>query len=339
MRGPRIASVSPLSNNAMICGYPDDAGGPIAFGHSLAELDAVCRTVNAGRSVSVPTTVGFCMYLRRAALREAGLFDAARFAHGYGEENDFCLRASAQGWQHRLACDTFVYHKGSVSFAGRTERLQARAMRLILQRYPDYARRIGHHVSLDAVGPFRFAVTAGLLRHSGLPVILMISHNLGGGIRRHIDALIDRHRGTARVLLLAGTERGVALSVPALPGHPVLHLPAERLDDLLQMLRSMAVSRVHIHHLVRIDLDIRALIHRLGVPFDVTVHDYYALCPQINLLPWPESIYCGEPGPAGCNACIAHNNLAHGAREILSWRGERAWQFIEAERVICPVLT
>src|SRR3954454_13647608 len=28
---PRIASVSPLSNNATICGYPNDEGGPIAF--------------------------------------------------------------------------------------------------------------------------------------------------------------------------------------------------------------------------------------------------------------------------------------------------------------------
>jgi len=333
---PRIASVSPFSNNAMICGYPDNAGGPLVFGHSVAHLDALCRTVNAGRSVALPTTVGFCMYLRRAALREVGPFDAERFAQGYGEENDFCLRASARGWQHRLACDTFVYHKGSVSFGGRTAKLSARAMRLILERYPDYAGRVGQHVSLDAVAPFRFAVTAGLFRQCGLPVILMISHNLGGGIRRHIEELMQRHRDTARVLLLEGTDRGVALSVPSLPGHPLLTLPAARLDDLVRVLRSMAVSRVHIHHLVRIDMDIRTLIHRLGVPFDVTVHDYYAICPQINLLPWPESLYCGEPAPAGCNACIAHNNTAHGAREILSWRRQRAWQFSEAERVICP---
>ena len=44
------------------------------------------------------------------------------------------------------------------------------------------------------------------------------------------------------------------------------------------------MSRIHIHHLLRMDTDIRALIHRLGVPFDVTVHDYYAICPQVNLL-------------------------------------------------------
>ena len=56
------------------------------------------------------------MYIRRAALADIGLFDAEAFGRGYGEENDFCLRASARGWRHLLACDTFVYHEGAVSF-------------------------------------------------------------------------------------------------------------------------------------------------------------------------------------------------------------------------------
>ena len=103
----------------------------------------------------------------------------------------------------------------------------------------------------------------------------------------------------------------------------------------MDVLRSAAVSRVHVHHLMGIDLDARALIHRLGVPFDVTVHDYFAICPQVNLLPWPEWHYCGEPGPAWCNACIA-DRPSHGAKDILSWRRRLGWLFLEADRVICP---
>ncbi len=332
---PRIATVSPFSNNAMICGYPNNAGGPIAFGHSLAQLDETCRSVNAGRAISLPTTVGFCMYIRREAMRQVGEFDAKRFTVGYGEENDFCLRATALGWRHRLACDVFVYHKGSVSFGDRAKALSARAMQLILERFPDYAHNVARHVGLDAIAPFRFAVTAGLFRQAKLPVILMISHNLGGGIRRHIDELIARSRDTARVLLLQATDRGAQLSVPSLPDHPVLTLQADRIDDLVAVLRSMNLSRVHLHHLVGMDMDIRTLIHRLDVPFDVTVHDYHAICPQINLLPWRHSFYCGEPDLAGCNACIAHRP-SNRSREIVTWRAERAWQFKEADRVLCP---
>ncbi len=83
------------------------------------------------------------------------------------------------------------------------------------------------------------------------------------------------------------------------------------------------------------DIDIRALIERLNVPFDLTVHDYYAICPQINLLPWRHSLYCGEPDIEGCNACIAHRS-SHGARDIVTWRTEHAWQFTDAARVFCP---
>ncbi|WP_158930399.1 glycosyltransferase [Acidisphaera sp. S103] len=334
---PRIASVSPFSNNATICGYPATEGGPIAFGQTLTDIDETCRTINAGRWVDVPTTVGFCMYIRRAALDQVGDFDADRFTLGYGEENDFCLRASALGWHHRLACDTFVYHQGSVSFGDRANKLAQRAIKLILERHPTYLADIARHVDLGSVDPFRFAVTAALFRQSELPVILMVAHELGGGVRRHIDSLVTRFRDQARFLLLRATDRGAALSVLSLPHHPTLALSKERLDDLAVLLRSMNVSRVHIHHLLGMDMDIRTLIRRLDVPFDVTVHDYYAICPQINLLPWRHSLYCGEPDIAGCNACIAHRG-SNRAREIVTWRAERAWQFKEAARVFCPSL-
>ena len=166
-------------------------------------------------------------------------------------------------------------------------------------------------------------------------MILLVSHALGGGVRRHIDRLVERIGDKANFLLLESTSRGIALSVPALPGHSVSVLPAERIDDIAALLRSAGVSRVHIHHLLGMDLDLRGLIHRLGVPFDVTVHDYYGICPQVNLLPWLDAQYCGEPGPAACNACIA-DRPSHGARDITVWRRQHAWLFLEADRVICP---
>lgn len=332
---PRVASVSPFSNNATICSYPRDHGWDMPFGLSVREIDDVCRGVNAGRSVPVPTTVGFCMYIRRDALNDVGLFDEQAFGRGYGEENDFCMRATQRGWEHLLACDTFVYHEGSVSFGEEMEPRAAAGHAILVERYADYREVIDRHVRNDQVAPFRFVVTTALFRRSGLPVILLVCHDLGGGVRRHIDLLVERLAGKAHFLLLAATERGVALSVPAIPGHPELVLPEERADDLAQVLRLAAVQRVHIHHLAGVDLDIRALIHRLDVPFDVTVHDYYAICPQVNLLPWTTGPYCGEPGPATCNACIGERS-SHGAREILSWRREQAWQFLEADRVLCP---
>jgi GT2 family glycosyltransferase/glycosyltransferase involved in cell wall biosynthesis len=332
---PRVASVSPFSNNATICGYPSVAGVSPAFGLDVRAIDAVCRSVNVGRHVEVPTTVGFCMYIRRAALNDVGLFDHKTFGHGYGEENDFCLRAVARGWRHMLACDTYVFHEGNVSFGPDAERRKQRSLAALVARYPDYPSLIDRHVRRDLAGPARFALTAALLRGSGKPSVLMVSHQLGGGVRRHIDELVTRLAGTANVLLLSSSTRGVGLSVPALPGHSVFTLASDRLDDLVTYLRTTNLRRVHVHHVAGLGLDLRALVQRMDLGFDLTVHDYFAICPQVNLLPGPNLPYCGEPDPATCNACIARRPN-HGAREILSWRRTHARLLLEAERVLCP---
>ena len=331
----RTASVSPWSNNATICSYPAIAGGVAAFGLAADAIDAAARAANAGRRVGVPTTVGFCMYIRRAALDEVGAFDAETFGRGYGEECDFCLRAAARGWRHVLACDTYVHHEAEVSFGREARRARAAGEAALAARWPEFARTVERHVRRGPAEPARFALTAELYRGAGLPVILFVSHSLGGGVRRHIDILAARLRGRANVLLLQPSERGALVSAPSLPGHGAAAIPAERTDALIRVLASAGVSRAHVHHVMGLDVDLRRLVRGLGVPFDVTVHDWFMVCPQVNLLPHLDGQYCGEPDQAGCNACIA-NRPSHGAREILHWRASHAWLLREAERVLCP---
>ena len=332
---PGLASVSPLSNNATICGYPGNGVAELPMGLSTNEIDAICQRVNAGRRVNLPTTVGFCMYIKREALEDVGAFDEKAFGRGYGEENDFCMRAAGRGWRHAVATDIFVYHAGSVSFGDEARALAEQGLELLAGRYPGYRRLVAHHVALDDIAPARFAITAELFRASGLPTIVMVRHGLGGGVARHIDDLVRQCSGRANVLTLTAGTRGAALEAPGLRDHSTLALPAERIGDLIRYLRSANVQRLHIHHLAGMDMDIRALIHRMDVPFDLTVHDYYAVCPQVNLLPMPEGSYCGEPAAAGCNRCIAERP-SHAATDILSWRLRQGWLFAEAERVIFP---
>ncbi len=331
---PRVGTVSPFSNNATICSYPHEQGGPMPFGLSLAEVDAACREANGGRTVDVPTTVGFAMYIRRACLDEIGLFDAETFGRGYGEENDFCMRAGAAGWRNLLACDTFVYHEGNVSFGAGSSDLDGKSD-LLLGKHPNFNELVAKHIRRDQVGPYRLALTAALFRRSGRPSVLMVTHGLGGGVRQQLNAVMARTGGHGNFFELSATKQGVALSVPAREEHPPMLLGEDRLDDLVRFLRSAAVSRVHIHHTLGMRLDLRDLIHRLGVPFDFTVHDFLTICPQINMLPRRDSQYCGAPGPAVCNACIAARPDIT-VRDILGWRAAHAWLLQQADRVICP---
>lgn len=153
---PDCATVTPLSNNATICSYPwMGAGSGLPEGCSLALMDDVCARNAMGRSAVIPTGVGFCMLIRRAALERVGLFDADTYGLGYGEENDFCQRAIADGWHHRACGDTYVYHSGGGSFGDRKDALATQAEARLAQRYPDYPRRVRDFILRDGLRDLR----------------------------------------------------------------------------------------------------------------------------------------------------------------------------------------
>ncbi len=142
-----IGTASPLSNDAAILSYPDASGGnavPDLAG--TARLASLAHRANAGVVVDVPTTVGFCMYIRRDCLDAVGLLREDSFAQGYGEENDFCLRGRRLGWRHVAVPGVFVAHVGGQSFGGGRAHLMARNAAVLERLHPGYraARRRFH---------------------------------------------------------------------------------------------------------------------------------------------------------------------------------------------------
>lgn len=315
---PRLAGHAHASTDiASVCAISQ----ALPDGMPADQADAISRVVNAGRAVDVPGAQGGCLYIKLAALVAMGGLYAGAFPD-VTALSDFCLRAGQRGWRHRLAWDCFI---PAVSTDENRHALE--------QRHPDYAVR-AKRAEQDQE-PYLFTLQAALFRAARRPLILTISHNHGGGVRRHVESLIERYRGMADFLSLEGGDQVVTLYCEGQHVRPSLTLPAARIDDLVTVLRAMNVTRAHIHHLLDVDMDVGRLIHRLKVPFDVTVHDYFVICPQLTFLKWPDGVFCGEPGPGTCTACIAENN-PNAARDIFSWRGERAWLFTEADRVICP---
>ena len=174
---PDIGTATPWSNNATICSYPHPGwtgGVPGSLG--LTGLDRLIGAALKGQTVDLPTAVGFCMYIRRDCLAQTGPFDAERFGRGYGEENDFCMRAQALGWRHVLAADVFVFHEGSVSFGDDRHALMAAAMAALLERHPDYMRRVQAFVDDDPVAPLRAAIDAARRQDSPAEVDAVAEH-------------------------------------------------------------------------------------------------------------------------------------------------------------------
>lgn len=110
------ASAAPLSNNGELLSFPESrVCHPMPDAEELAQLDNLAKKL-AAAPVPIETGCGFCLYIKRRALDEVGYLDEIELLRGYGEETDWCLRASQQGWQHVAAPNVFVAHQGGVSF-------------------------------------------------------------------------------------------------------------------------------------------------------------------------------------------------------------------------------
>lgn len=158
---PRIATITPFSNNAEICSFPDfcrnNPPGP-----DPDRLARTFRRVGNPEYPDLPTAVGFCMFIRRRALNELGLFDEETFGRGYGEENDFCRRAASHGWRNVLCDDAYVVHLGGRSFAETGLKPGGENLRRLLARYPDYNDLVADFIARDPIRPRRERLLAAL---------------------------------------------------------------------------------------------------------------------------------------------------------------------------------
>ncbi|MFT9016076.1 MAG: glycosyltransferase [Acetobacter sp.] len=164
----RTGTVTPFSNAASIFSYPgQDGRNPVPDLARTAWLMRMAQAANAGRAVRVPTAHGFCMYLRHDCLAATGLLREDVFAQGYAEENDFCLRATAEGWWHMAAVGAFVAHGGGASFGGIGAALRQRNQMVLEQLHPGYHARIAQWCARDPLHLSRRRFDLVRLRASG----------------------------------------------------------------------------------------------------------------------------------------------------------------------------
>ncbi|WP_298437627.1 glycosyltransferase [Ottowia sp.] len=331
----KVASVTPFSNNATICSYPRFCeDNPLPSGWDTARLDALFARTNTGQVVDVPTGVGFCMYLRRAALREVGLFDVEHFGKGYGEENDFCIRAAKAGWRNLHVLDTFVRHFGGVSFGASKSPRERAAMQTLRRLHPRYEAEVLRFVHRDPARPARTAVDLARLLDGRHPLVLAVLHDRNGGTERHVVELAELLRERARFLLLRplpGQRLSLRLPGPEEGFELVFNLP-EQGGALIDLLRRLGVCHVHVHHLLGHGEFVRRLPARLGVSYDFTAHDFYFADPGITLTDANGS-YDPARDPAA-TAATAAPDAQEGS--LVRWR-QRSAEFLNGARfVIAP---
>jgi GT2 family glycosyltransferase len=143
---PLIGFVSPRSNNATICTFPQQNDfqnlDPNEAHLIFQELSRYLP-----ESHLVPTAVGFCLFIKKEVLDEFGYFDEV-YGQGYNEENDLIMRANRCGYRAALANRGFVHHLGEISFSASSspkKNHEEKNAEVLRSRYPEYAPSINRY--------------------------------------------------------------------------------------------------------------------------------------------------------------------------------------------------
>ncbi|WP_460831999.1 glycosyltransferase [Lysobacter humi (ex Lee et al. 2017)] len=344
-----IGTVTPFSNNGEVCSLPYLCKSLAVEERSqLVSLDRHAAS-GSGEPIDLPVAVGYCMYIRRACIDELGLFDAKTWGRGYGEEVDFCLKASARGWRHVLAPNVFVVHRGGVSFGDeKLVRIQE-SSRKIAERYPFYDRLIQVFLRKDPPARARRQVNLAVLgERLPCPRVLHITHDFGGGTERYVRDLarLYENEGHVNAVLSFGAEGQAVLRLDTqrarMPGlFMARHDEAYDVDEvttLVDQLDALAFERVHLHAPFGVPDALMQWVVRQP-HFDATIHDYAWICPRVTLRD-----RAGRPCDADgvlCSQCAAYDEAHPGLRAVLRAAGHDirryreyfAWVLGQAERV------
>jgi glycosyltransferase involved in cell wall biosynthesis/GT2 family glycosyltransferase len=348
-----VATVTPFSNNATLCSLPRSfVANALPAGLDADGLGRLVEERSRREYPRIPTGVGVCLYVKRKVLDAIGPLDEARFGRGYGEENDFCMRALRAGYVHVLDDATFIYHAGQRSFGPSRDARVRRAQTTLRRLHPGYLPTIAAFMREDPLRPARERVTDALrpprrALAPGLPrSVVHVVHGWppwnSAGTEMYARGLALRQARDREVAVFAriadpARRRGEVTEVVDggarvrllvnnfLQRDPLSRnaLVDRRLQaDFSRFLDEQRPELVHVHHLAGHAAGLATVLRARRLPFVFQVQDWWEPCARTNLL-LPTRELCSGPGAAKCSRCLPLTRIPPASltnRALYRWR-------------------
>ncbi|OCG18728.1 MULTISPECIES: glycosyltransferase [unclassified Gilliamella] len=308
-----IATITPMSNNATICSYPftcQDNNHNLEI--SPSELDKLAAKINKGSYIETPTGVGFCFYMRRTVINQIGMLDDNSFKVGYGEENDFCMRAIHAGFKNIIIGDVFVYHVGSVSFSAIKAENMKKGENALNLKHPNYLNLVHNFINVDPVFILRrnLDVARLKLKIGQSESIVIVTHAWEGGINTYLEKIIGQYtdQGINCILLKVHDKKLYSIYFHENGQFNLCNLKNLSLSCDFGFLdlffKTIQPILVHINSFASLDWHhhekILSYFASSNLTYKFIIHDYACMSYDYKLLK-PEYIYEGVPSLARRN--------------------------------------
>ena len=355
---PAIATVTPLSNNATLASVPNFMSENILPHHlNVDQYAEIVEKCSMNLFPEIPTAHGFCMYIRREAINDIGLFDEKTFGKGYGEENDFSYRCLQAGYRHLLCDNTYIYHKGTQSFSNEKDELINSHLQILKDRYLSCIERTENFIQENPIWEIQQNIRYAINSHSRKNILFVIHYfkeseekNVGG-TTLHVYDLINNMRQKFNFHVLYHSDEDLKYYVTSFFPSEKSTIPLETYSqfttlslyndtfkkDIEQIIEVLKIDLIHIHHMKNMYLDIFNIADEKKTPIIYTLHDFYSICPTIKLFN-NKTFLCDYTKPTGCGSCISKkNNLT--SNPIPLWRKEFHKKLKLATKIIAPSLS
>ncbi len=158
------------------------------------------------------------------------------------------------------------------------------------------------------------------------PAVLTIHHGRGGGSSTFLELYeADRDRAGYRVLRLRAVAGGRRLAVLDDPGETaglVFDLASD-LTELAERCRLQGVAIIVVNHVIdrpnAVFEWIPTLARLIGCEYEVILHDYYALCPRVNMVTG-DGRFCDAAPLTVCAKCTAADGSDVEGLDVALWR-------------------
>jgi hypothetical protein len=240
--------------------------------------------------IEIPTGIGFCMAFNKFAVERIGLFNE-KFGVGYGEENDWSMRAIKAGYKNLLVTDLFVYHKNSASFGSQERETLFKANSKILEGlHQDYFSRVSRFIKNDPAREVRETLAMIIdSQTEGLgKVILILDHLLGGGANTYSDFLCNELLKRNHVVVFVRYDlRKKVFTINYSSQRFTCNCNVEGFDFQQKntVLKVLGIEFIIVNNIVSWPDPIAhvADIEKLGIPYLVFLHDYFFYMSQFKL--------------------------------------------------------
>ena len=318
-----IATVTPLSNNATLVSVPVGLKeNDLPKNMNLNEYSKLVEMCAYNENQQLHTAHGFCMFIKREVLDLVGYFDDKTFGRGYGEENDFSFRCLDYGYKNILCDSVIIYHKEKQSFSAARDELIKTNLKKLHDRYPIYSRRIELWCENFPIKKICENIDYQIKLHNRKNVLILIhdwndiENNLGG-TTLHVYDLIKNLRKKYNFHVLAPSDGIYKLTsyfedevkltkFSSIDSYNIFGFYNKEYRKMIEkIIDGFRIDTIHIHHMIGHFFDVIDVAKEKKIYSMITLHDFYSLCPTINMLYKMEK-YCPNIKDKNCGECLVY---------------------------------